>query len=228
MEEYYFASFISFLINVYFCDIHFTSLVYVHPGIWGKECFSDVCSLIYYRLLLIELSAHPNCKLSLFLFSLDQQMEFCEMGDSIVNHVVNHIFLPIKLPQKDDKSDARGGTFVRLVADVLALVEVEVEELKETKAMMKSWGMVQQDIMDWKAVHRNIEPGKTCAIFLPKQNAGLTVSIPADDSTATLAVFRVAARSSEVMGAPGVLSGTFPGWCVTTHSNRVRNSSFAE
>jgi hypothetical protein len=156
-------------------------------------------------------------------------MEFREMDGSTVNHVVNHIFLPIKLPQKDDKPDAQGGTFVRLVADVLALVEVEVEELKETKAMMKSWGMVQQDIMDWKAVHRNIEPGKTCAIFLAKQNAGLTVSIPADDSTsATLAVFRVAARSSAVMGAPGDLSGTFPGWCVTTHANRVRNSSFAE
>ena len=136
------------------------------------------------------------------------------------------MFLPIKLPQEDDKSDAQGGTFVRLVADVLALVEVE--ELKETKEMMKSWGMVQQVFMDWKAVHRNIEPGKTCAIFLPKQNAGLTVSIPADDSTATLAVFRVAARSSEVMGAPGVLSGTFPGWCVTTHANRVQNSSFVE
>jgi len=154
-------------------------------------------------------------------------MEFRMMDDSILKHVVNNIFLPMQLPQGEDQSGAFGGTFVRLVTDALALLEIQ--ELKETEAMMKSWGMVQDDFMNCEAVLENIKPGKTCAFFLPMQNAGLTVSIPADDSTvATLAVFRVAARSSEVMRSPGVLSGTFPGWSVTTHADRVRNASFAK
>ena len=154
-------------------------------------------------------------------------MEFHKVDSAVRRHVVNNVFLPLELPQVEDQSGAEGGIFVRLVADVISEMVHDMDELKMIEGMMKSWGRVQRDFMDWKAVLHCIQEVPRSAVYLPMQNAALTVSMNGA-SEAMLAVFRVAARNTEVMGAPGALWGTFPGWSVTTDADRVRNASFAK
>ncbi|KAJ7521861.1 hypothetical protein O6H91_19G071900 [Diphasiastrum complanatum] len=154
--------------------------------------------------------------------------------DKIMMHIVNNIFLPRQLPQEDQSQIADcAGAFVRLVADVLAKeMDVGIDALKEAARMMESWARIQQESVNWEAVYKSIKallPGQTFGLYVRAQNAGVTISIPAAKSrSATLAVFRVAASSTEVMSAPGDLSGIFPGWAVTTSAERVQSTSFAK
>ena len=150
-------------------------------------------------------------------------------------HVLNNVFLPRKLPQEDLESTCNpGGAFVQLVArEVVDIAKkVPLAEFKEVARMMQRWTKVQHEFVSWEKVHNNItnlRPGEIFSLYVRGQNAGLCISIPmAATYLATMAVFRVAANSQEVMDANGDLIGMFPSWTVTTNVERVRSESFAK
>jgi hypothetical protein len=158
-----------------------------------------------------------------------------EMESAKMMHVLNNVFLPRELPQKDFESKRNpGGAFVQLVArevDDIAK-KVPLPEFKEVARMMQRWTEVQDENVSWEKVHDNItnlRPGETFSLYVRGQNAGLCITIPvAATSLATMAVFRVAANSEEVMGANGDLIGMFPSWTVKTDLERVQSESFAK
>ena len=109
-------------------------------------------------------------------------------------------------------------------------------EMKKAVQMMKVWSRVQAGAsVSWELVHEGInklQPGETFPLYVRAQNAGLTISIEAGSAnkpaSATLAVFRIAVSSGDVMQAPGDLCDVFLSWAVTTDADRVRNESFAK
>lgn len=158
-----------------------------------------------------------------------------KMVSAKMMHVLNNVFLPRRLPQEDLESALNpGGGFVQLVArEVVDLAkEVPLLEFEEVARMMKRWMEVQHEFVSWEKIHNNITnllPGETFALYVRGQNAGVCISMPvARADLATMAVFRVAASSKEVMEAPGDLISIFPSWTVKTDVERVRSESFAK
>jgi hypothetical protein len=110
--------------------------------------------------------------------------------------------------------------------------KVPLPEFKEVARMMQRWKEVQDESVSWEKVHNNItnlRQGETFSLYVRGQNVGLCISRPvAATYPATMAVFRVAANSEEVMDANGDLIGMFPSWTVKTNVERVRSESFAK
>lgn len=148
-------------------------------------------------------------------------------------HIYNNVFLPRQLPTEKDY-DRFAGSLVGFVQEVVVKHAAWLPWSGQIQGLLTKWNSILADELSFPAIFERLsalDDGDHFAMFIPGQNAALTISVGGKmggkPDEALVTSFRVLPDNGDIMSCEGTLVTEYPTHAVRVPTERVKNESFA-